>query len=309
MELYLHDNENEEIELEDLQLPPLNIRSEFEEYLFNTNSIFVYNEQASDINNYYPDSTFSIEELTSSVEMGTEKQQMSYSDSEQKKDENNLSIKKKNCDYCQKKNLLKNMFIIKETIDSNITYICLKCSSNICESRMLKDWEKEPKSIDTKICRRCNKEKSYYRFNNDNKYCDYCLLKKKWSRLRRKVDFDYANDYSNDDEDEIIPKTNKQYVYCCFCNERTLIEECFLYFECYFDTFSNKKICLNCSLKIKDWRCLRDWEDSAEVRSGKVCSRCKKVKSSCRFKNGKSGCEYCSLKRKRLYLLQKQQSD
>lgn len=53
MELKMHDKKNEENDLESLELPPLNIRNEFDEYFSNANSIFVYNEQDSNISNNY----------------------------------------------------------------------------------------------------------------------------------------------------------------------------------------------------------------------------------------------------------------
>lgn len=309
LDLNTQQQSTDDNELEDFQLPPLTVDSVFGDYFSYSDTGSPFSEQNSVYYSNFDDFSDSSVDI---VEINYQEENIItetfMGDSERKTpDETNFcdaGMNLKKCHYCHKNVMLKTMFILK--YDDSECFICLKCSVNISECRMLKDWEKEPNSLKTKICPRCSKEKSYYRFRNNNKYCDYCLLKKKWLRLRAKIENSNKNDYFRDDENEETSKTStRKRVNCCVCNEVVNLQECFLYFECFDDSYSDKKICLDCSLSIKDWRCLRDWEDSSAIKNGRICSRCKKMKSFNRFRYGKSGCGYCSLKRRRLYLLQR----
>lgn len=302
MALNPEEENNEENILEEPQLPNIIVDYDLNNPFINFN----YNNPfggEDDLDRYsygnYCDSGLANEESDYLEEESINKQYTTDATEEKQIDinEENLSISYQKCSFCHKRTILKNMFVLKN--DFSLSFICLNCSVKKTKCRDLKDWENEPNSTKTSVCPRCTKKKSYYRFRNGNKYCDYCLLKRKWARLRSKlVDSDYY-------EDRTTETYIDKYVNCCFCKENINIQDCFLYCKNIEECYSNEKVCLDCSLKIKDWRCLRDWEDTADPKNAKMCSRCKKMKNRNRFKPGNKGCSYCSLKRKRLYLLQK----
>lgn len=219
------------------------------------------------------------------------------------------------CCSCKRYVSMRNMFTLDYKNPSLLDkLICIECSSQISESYLLHDWSSDIECNEMYHCPRCKKDKPSYKFKNNNKYCDYCLIKKKWLRLRSKIqkediysDFEEnsgssSNNSSGDDSDKIGDSNHIRKVICFNCNISVNIKQTFLYYKVK-DYFSKKYICLNCSLGVSNCHLLHDWEDNVSLFDGKMCNRCKKIKSFNRFKTGHSGCDYCSLKRKRLYLL------
>lgn len=218
-------------------------------------------------------------------------------------------IKKHKCDNCHMLYLLKDMFLYRENVSStNKYYICLDCSLNISNGKKLKDWEEKPFASKRIVCWRCSKPKSFFRFHKENKYCDYCLLKKKWSRChyRNKKELDSFNSLivTNNDEYNFLEQEVAA-VRCCMCKNSCDKRNVFAYG--YNDLQNNRMrfICLDCSLKVDDNTLISDWELCLTSRNGKLCNRCRKYKSRKRFRSGRIACDYCSLKRKRMYLLMK----
>lgn len=217
--------------------------------------------------------------------------------------------KKHKCDKCCMMFLLREMFLYKENVCStNKYYICLDCSLNISDGKKLWDWEDKPFASKKIVCWRCAKSKSYFRFQKENKYCDYCLLKKKWSRCH------YRNKDSSDSFNSFIERNNDDFkflereiatVRCCMCKNSCDKRNVFAYGCSELINNRMQYVCLDCSLKVNDASLINDWESGLTSREGKLCSRCRKYKSRRRFRSGRIACDYCSLKRKRMYLLMK----
>lgn len=200
------------------------------------------------------------------------------------------------------------MYKSTDTIPSE-KMICFECSLNILECRDLLDWEDKPISSDTRVCPRCNKTKSSFRFCGGNKYCNFCLLKKKWTRTKEKMmKNEIISDSDTDNEITIFKskKPTKKHILCDFCGVNADAKDIFLYIDKSDEYVQNKNMCFKCSLNVKDFRLLTDWICNDHRQNSRYCTRCKKWKSICRFTEGKKNCQYCSLKRKRLYILQKQ---
>lgn len=84
-----------------------------------------------------------------------------------------------NCSKIYDKNLF---FLYKRK------FMCLKCSVDVKDIRLLSDWEVKPISGKTKSCSRCNCKRSVRRFKEGRKYCSYCSLKKKYKYQISKID-------------------------------------------------------------------------------------------------------------------------
>lgn len=202
------------------------------------------------------------------------------------------------CCKCRGHFHLKDLFVYEESDNiSDKKPICLVCSKEVDDVRKLRDWTDIYENDVKKECSRCKNTKSLTRFTENNKYCDFCLLKKRWSRMKTKYETTYERKRRT---------INPDLVKCCKCSKLCKRSVTFAYIE---QEYYTRYICLNCSVDVADWRKLRDWEEETGLIDSRMCSRCKKHKSLYRFNEGKSGCEYCSLKRKRLYLVQKRMKE
>lgn len=201
---------------------------------------------------------------------------------------------KKKCFVCCNMRNIHEMFIYDDKTGKS-DYICFNCSSNVNESRSLRDWEVEPLSFSNKKCNRCLKYKSLNRFMKNNKYCNYCMLKKRWTRNKKKDEIK---------KNEMIKsKLRKLYNYeyknaCSSCLKEKILKEMFI------ETGNNKYICVDCSVNI-NLSLLSDWEIKGKSNDNRLCFRCKEWKSKERFNSKSQYCQYCSLKRRRKYLIYK----
>lgn len=215
-----------------------------------------------------------------------------------KEDENNedsnVEIKREiKCYKCEKICNIEEMFIYNIPIENKDHFICFDCSCYVNESRALKDWENIPLSNEVKKCNRCMKFKSDNRFTNRNRYCNFCLLKKKWSRIRQ---------LRKNDNEKKPNKEREMRNICSICLKEKELKDMFVYNS---DVESKLEyVCVNCSVNLEVCR-LHDWENKRDRRNGKLCQRCKKWKTKTRFNKNGEACHYCSLKRRRLYLVSK----
>lgn len=91
------------------------------------------------------------------------------------------------CYKCRERFHLKDLFAYEQSDNvSDTKPICLFCSKDVEDIRKLRDWTDIFQNDVKKKCPRCKNTKSLTRYTKNNKYCDFCLLKKKWSRLKSK---------------------------------------------------------------------------------------------------------------------------
>lgn len=95
------------------------------------------------------------------------------------------------CYRCYKSYDLNELFLY----DDN--FLCINCAISVVRSpSKLKDWEIKNDNEKQYICKRCHSLKSSKRFRMDekfrmgNRYCAYCLLKKRWAERRKIRDLD-----------------------------------------------------------------------------------------------------------------------
>lgn len=127
---------------------------------------------------------------------------------------------------------------------------------------------------------------------------------------QRKTPTTKSNNYSDDSDEEIIwPKYIKQtritpygQTKKCFkCNKIYDMNYMFIYSEDKTPAVDNKPfICITCSLHIPEKRMLRSWDTCS--KNPYKCYRCNHKRSAVTH-NKKCYCYYCSLKKKRDYIL------
>lgn len=205
------------------------------------------------------------------------------------------------CCKCRENFESKDIFAYQEDVYvSSVNPICMICAKEVEDIKRLKDWADIDIDGITKVCARCKNNKPLSRYAENRKYCKLCLMKKKWSRYQNKIEKNYEVKVKYDCSDG---------VQCCKCFNLCKKFQSFVYVEGK-DSTDKKFICLKCSLDVSDWYRLKDWEDDNNIEfKTKLCKRCKKYKSIDRFGDGKSGCEYCALKRKRVYLISKREKE
>lgn len=93
----------------------------------------------------------------------------------------------------------KNAVFLYREIDKETTFgtifLCFNCSINVDNIHKLRDWETNNSSEFTKRCYRCNCKRSLKRFRKGTKICSYCVLKKKYFYMRRKMEMEHLSDF------------------------------------------------------------------------------------------------------------------
>lgn len=296
-------------DLEDINLPPIMPITSFEHSINNGDDNLSPLPKDDEICNLCIGDEFKVKQTNSPVIIKKDDISGKNTNQIQEEAKKTTELKKElyhTCCTCKKKMMMRNMFSLDYKNPGLMSkLICLTCALHIDESYFLHDWTSNIECDEYRHCPRCKKDKPSYKFKKYNKYCDYCLIKKKWLRLKSKLQNDEMygayEESGNSSSDEYENVSNRK-VRCCSCNLLVNIDVAFLYFKVK-DYFSNRYICLKCSLNVSNCHLLHDWEDYVDSEYGRMCNRCKRIKSLSRFKIGHLGCDYCSLKRRRLYLL------
>lgn len=302
-------------ELEDIDLPPLSPMSYLEPHkdtIDNSLSPLPINDSQYAISTYEEDESKESQTYILPKYVETARNIINPINEETKKVDELKESLYHTCCACNRNIPMNEMFSLGlNIVTSDSRLICLCCAVDNEEGSILHDWTLDVECDEKRYCSRCRKEKPCYKFTENNKYCDYCLIRKRFLRLKRKKEEKIMNEEeesisnsscSGNSSDDSYEKNNKRKVKCCKCNKFVNISETFLLSKDRY-SFSDKHICLYCSLDISNYHLLYDWEDNVNHDCGKMCSRCKKIKSFSRFRVGHLSCEYCSLKRKRQYLL------
>lgn len=104
---------------------------------------------------------------------------------------------------------------------------------------------------------------------------------------------------SDDDDNKVVDTSYIKIKYkkklCCMCYKNVLRNDMFILDKS--NNGNDNYICVNCSIKVNDIKRLSDWEEQV-IGDGIICYRCKRKKSSYRFKKNKNLCSYCSYKQK-----------